>query len=260
MSYILDALKKSDRSRQLNTTHDIQISTERTPSGKNWKLPVLLSLFLVLVVAAVLAMQRGWFERAEPPATKIVASGSGETKQEREEVEPPNTDSQKSAGVVSLNSVAQRLERNKKVDPVRIKQAERRSLQSLVGDNAAEQKVDLAKSEPIASTPSVEAIAAKYEAEQRVSDNEPIETALQERANQTEYPNYRSIQGSLSGLGEMHLDILAYHPEAAERKAYINMQKYYEGDTTAEGGRIIEIRPDGAVMDYRGREFILTAK
>ena len=58
----------------------------------------------------------------------------------------------------------------------------------------------------------------------------------------------------------MHLDILAYHSNVENRRAFINMKPYYEGDQTAEGSTISEIRADGVVMTYQGREFILTAQ
>jgi general secretion pathway protein B len=56
---------------------------------------------------------------------------------------------------------------------------------------------------------------------------------------------------------EMHIDVHVYATKASDRFVYINMRRYHEGQTLAEGPVLERIRRDGAVLDYRGVRFLL---
>ncbi|HEX4152043.1 MAG TPA: general secretion pathway protein GspB, partial [Steroidobacteraceae bacterium] len=58
-------------------------------------------------------------------------------------------------------------------------------------------------------------------------------------------------------LPELHLDVHVYATTPAERFVYINMHKYREGSTLAEGPVLERIRRDGVVLDYHGLRFLL---
>ena len=65
---------------------------------------------------------------------------------------------------------------------------------------------------------------------------------------------------SLSGtqtLPELHLDVHVYATRPAERFVYINMRKYHEGAALQEGPTVERIRRDGVVLNYQGLRFIL---
>jgi general secretion pathway protein B len=65
---------------------------------------------------------------------------------------------------------------------------------------------------------------------------------------------------SLSGqqtLPELHLDVHVYGTRPAERFVYINMRKYHEGATLQEGPVVERIRRDGAVLNFHGVRFLL---
>ncbi len=62
----------------------------------------------------------------------------------------------------------------------------------------------------------------------------------------------------LSGkLPELRLDLHVFAAKPTDRYAFINMHKLREGDVTPEGVRVVEITADGVVLDYRGTEFLL---
>jgi hypothetical protein len=65
---------------------------------------------------------------------------------------------------------------------------------------------------------------------------------------------YAELGGSLP---ELRLDLHVYAANPAERYAFINMHKVREGDVTAEGVQVKEITRDGVVLDYHGTEFVL---
>lgn len=67
------------------------------------------------------------------------------------------------------------------------------------------------------------------------------------------------LQARASGLAvpELRLELLVYSPEPAQRFVFINARKYVEGETLAEGPRLIEISPEGAILSYTGQNFLL---
>jgi general secretion pathway protein B len=59
------------------------------------------------------------------------------------------------------------------------------------------------------------------------------------------------------GIPELHLDIHVYAAKPAERFVFINSQKYREGGTLAEGPTIERITRDGVVLSYQTLRFFL---
>lgn len=58
-------------------------------------------------------------------------------------------------------------------------------------------------------------------------------------------------------LPELHLDVHVYATDPADRFVYINMRKYKEGNTLQEGPVLEKIRRDGVVLNYQGLRFLL---
>jgi general secretion pathway protein B len=58
-------------------------------------------------------------------------------------------------------------------------------------------------------------------------------------------------------LANLHLDVHVYATQPSERFVYINMRKYREGATLAEGPVVERIRRDGVVLNYQGLRFVL---
>ena len=67
-------------------------------------------------------------------------------------------------------------------------------------------------------------------------------------------PNYSEIGGSVP---ELRLDLHVYASRPQDRYALINMHKVREGEVLPEGPRVVEITRDGVVLDWRGSEFVL---
>ncbi len=58
-------------------------------------------------------------------------------------------------------------------------------------------------------------------------------------------------------LPELRLDLHVYAANPAERFVFINMRKLREGETLPEGVRVETITPTGAQLYYRGRQFTI---
>jgi general secretion pathway protein B len=76
--------------------------------------------------------------------------------------------------------------------------------------------------------------------------------------NQEVLPSISEI--SLSGaqtLPELHLDVHVYATKPSDRFVYINMRKYHEGAPLQEGPILERIRRDGVILNYQGLRFLL---
>ena len=60
-----------------------------------------------------------------------------------------------------------------------------------------------------------------------------------------------------AGVPALNLDLHVYTSNPAERMVFINSHKYREGDTLAEGPVVQQITPRGAVLEYGGRSYLL---
>ncbi len=87
---------------------------------------------------------------------------------------------------------------------------------------------------------------------------DPLLTDGDAKADQEVLPSINEI--NLTGaqaLPELHLDVHVYATRAAERFVYVNMRKYHEGARLQEGPTVERIRRDGVVLNYQGLRFIL---
>ncbi|MGA9827450.1 MAG: general secretion pathway protein GspB [Rhodanobacteraceae bacterium] len=48
-----------------------------------------------------------------------------------------------------------------------------------------------------------------------------------------------------------------YSPDPAKRFIVLNGDRHVEGDDINDDLSLVEIRPDGAVLDYKGQRFLL---
>ena len=60
-----------------------------------------------------------------------------------------------------------------------------------------------------------------------------------------------------SDLPKLHLDLNVYSPVPSRRFAMINMRVLHIGQSLPDGVRVVAIRPDGVALSYHGRAFLL---
>jgi general secretion pathway protein B len=89
--------------------------------------------------------------------------------------------------------------------------------------------------------------------------HDPLLTDEDYKANDEELlPTINEV--TLTGaqaLPELHLDVHVFATRAADRFVYVNMRKYHEGATLQEGPTIERIRRDGVILSYQGLRFLL---
>lgn len=186
MSLILDALRKSERSRQHSLS--AQVGTVDTPPART-HLPVPWSTLigLLLAVNAVVLAVVYWRGSAPPPAAAAPAY--------RPEVRPLAEEAAQAG-------------------------AETPAPPAAAAGNAGPPAVNPA---PPAPLPTAENLATQ-------------------------------IPASLPAL---HLDVHGYASKPSERFVVINLHRYQVGDTLVEGPKVIDIVPQGVVLEYQGSTFLL---
>jgi len=102
---------------------------------------------------------------------------------------------------------------------------------------------------------SASASQAAEEPEDNPADTAPAVAAPPGAARSSKgLQNYVALSSTMPAL---RLDLHAWAELPAERYALINMHRVREGDTLPEGPRVQQITRDGVVLDYRGTEFLL---
>jgi general secretion pathway protein B len=200
MSFILDALKKSEAERQRQDAPgiaNIPQSTERR-GGKHWAWIIggLLAINLVVLLGIVFRPGDGPVTAATPTPTSEPAVATAE----RAVRPPPATSSAPPESSVSTAPPAQ----------------------ATAAEPAATSTPALPTPEAV-SLPTFEALRA---------------------------------QGQLS-LPDMHIDIHVYSGRPEDRFVFVNMTKYRENATLTEGPTVVQISPEGVVLDYFGTRFLL---
>jgi len=69
----------------------------------------------------------------------------------------------------------------------------------------------------------------------------------------------RSYSDVSNTVPSLRLDLHVYDASPSRRYAFINMKRLREGESTANGARLLEITRDGVIMDYRNTQFLLTS-
>jgi general secretion pathway protein B len=72
----------------------------------------------------------------------------------------------------------------------------------------------------------------------------------------TALPLYQQIVDS-AGLPALHLDLHVFADRPRDRFVMINMHRLGEGDSLPEGVHVDTIRPDGVVLTFHGKRFLL---
>ena len=78
------------------------------------------------------------------------------------------------------------------------------------------------------------------------------------RATASGLPTYQDAAAARgANLPELRLDLHSYSPRPDERFIFLNMTKLREGDALPQGVRVESITPDGVILSYQGTKFVL---
>jgi general secretion pathway protein B len=222
MSFILDALKKSEQERRRQHTPTIaELPYGRKTDRKPWWLWLVIALLLVNLVLVIVVLLR------------------------KDSVSPITTTSQPSApaaaGSTSTQSNTQASREVRTLEDEAINPPEAQDSTSVLLSNA----------EVPATTPLVQAAPSS-------SNNLSMVTyAHNLRPGQT--ATLEGLGGAAAlNLPELRLDLHVYSDNPAQRFVFINSKKYAEGQALNEGPLVQQITDAGVILNYHGQSFLLT--
>jgi general secretion pathway protein B len=243
MSFILDALKKSENERQRHQGPSLADVPQRRPANERpagWVFVVIALLVLNLIVFLVVLLRKHDAPAVTPADTQSVTAASVEQSAPPTPAPPPNA---------TMSSPTAR-------DPAVRSLAEEAGVADVddEDDFAAAMNPDLAAAAevPAGRPPIVSPIQGPT--------TTPVRTPQSFRNEDREdehLPTIHDVAARGTQLPSMHLDIHVYANSPAERFVFINMKKYREGDTTADGLHLEKIRRDGVVLNHQGTRFLL---
>jgi general secretion pathway protein B len=231
MSFILDALKKSELERQRQAEPGLM---DPGMGRQRSRLPlwaVLLGLLLAvnLVVLAVVLIRNH-----APPARAVPARN------------PVAAD--------SVSAAANAAPHFSPLDPAPVYAPE-------IAVPSADGARPVASAEP-ANSPAapLNPPATRAAAPRALHRSDPLLTEQENPPpdNDEVLPSISEV--NLTGpeaLPDLHLDVHVYATKPADRFVYINMRKYHEGAVLQEGPTLERIRRDGVVLNFHGVRFVL---
>ena len=254
MSFILDALRKSEHDRQRQSgpgLAELPVAVAR-PRTNAWATAAIVLLIVNLIAVGVLLLRRA--HRADPvsntavaasasaPAVALVAASAAPSPQasltrtlpQPTLQEPPPA----APGVVSRNP-----------------------LESEV--SAGAQDIDAGMARQAASVPAGPPAVSPAPAGrgsvtyQPLPESAAVAQAAAASVEQAGLPTADEVTAS-GAVPALNLDLHVYSTKPAERLVFINSRKYREGDTLQEGPVVRQITPDGAILEFRGSQFLLT--
>ncbi len=235
MSYILDALRKSDRERQRGAAPTL-LSAQATAVAPTQ--PALLSsgfVALVLVGAGVaIGWLRPWQPEEAPPALRLAAKPSEPVPGQPAPVPP---------------ELAPKLEPEARLPSTMASATP--AAPSAPPPAPTQTRASAATAKPAAPHQAATEVSSKAAApppEQRA--NTGAAAVAPEPMSMAELP--LSIQQELPA---MSITVHAYSTKPADRLAGINNRLLREGDEVAPGLKLERITPDGMILNYRGYSF-----
>lgn len=272
MSFILDALKKSENERQGQRglgVADVPVARE-VPGAPAW-IWWLLGLLAVNVIVLLAVLLRPGTAPTAAEATDTPTAGSAQTR--------PATVPERVAPELAALVDRTRTERLGATPP---------DGGYVAADEAGGSPVTAQADDPSASTPAVNEPSANDPSPENPSPKNPspdnssarAEPATPERdatpQPQAAAASSRAGAGATgeeealalptldeirvrgdTGLPDLHLDIHVWSEQPRGRFVYVNTMKYREGDELAEGPRVASIVQNGVVLEHNGRRFLL---
>jgi general secretion pathway protein B len=253
MSFILDALKKSELDRQRQTTPGF-VETAAVPARARWPFwaAIVGALLVVNLIVLAVVLMHG---RATGAASAGALDTSSVTVTALSAVTLPPA----AGGTGSGASSAATPEHFSPLDAAPSGDGTASHDSMRTGNAAADSAPVYAPEIPVTggdgpppAAPARNSTAAAARPSPRLTD------AHTDAGNDEVLPSISELNlTGPQGLPDLHLDVHVYATNPADRFVYINMRKYREGGTLQEGATLERIRRDGVVLNFHGLRFLL---
>lgn len=237
MSFILDALKKSEDERLGQSGPNLAYAhggTRREPIPR-W---VLVLSVLLLVNLGVLVAVMIW-KSGTPPED---SPSTVESAVQQESVQ------QKPAGFrASPDYPIPAVKQPPTQSPPAV-QNERGEVRSLASEAST-----------AANQPSIASVEPRIAEDLDTTPVSPPQTEPRAETNSAQVPTLNELlgQGRMMNLPAMSVDLHVYAALKEDRFVFINLAKYQEGQRLKEGPLVEEITTDGVILQYQGERFLI---
>jgi general secretion pathway protein B len=250
MSFILDALKKSESDRQRQSGPSL-FEVKVTPPRRAlpvWAVAIAVLLAINVVVISWMLLRRGQAPRTAAPQTRAAAAPAAVAGAPAAASAPTQAGQPLSAsGGVGTSAPARQAAAS--APPASSAPTSSAAAAASAGPSAA--------AGTVGNTP--ELAAGPRDAPVDPSDYAPaVAPAGTQDAGGSPgtLPLYRQVVAT-DGLPQLHLDLHVYARNPTDRFVMINMHRLVEGASLPNGVHVDAIRPDGVVLSYHGTQFLL---
>jgi general secretion pathway protein B len=247
MSFILDALKKSETDRQRQTGP--ALFEVKVPPPRNglplWAVGLAVLLAVNLVIVAWVLLRR-------PTPAEVATSAQSPLTTSPAPAAPAMTPPAGLQGQAIAPATQTPLAQTAPMPQPAAPQPQQTTGAS-VAPNSTNAASAPAQTDARGESPNPDDYAPAADPPPSSSFGNPVT-----RTTASGLPLYRDPALASAHIPELRLDLHAYASKPQERFVMINMQKLHEGDSlTREGVRVVSITPEGAVLSHNGTQFLL---
>jgi len=256
MSFILDALRKSEHERQRQSgpaLAEVPVAAPR-PRSNVWA-PIAIALLLVnLVVVGVWLIRKSMSESAvtPPPAAAVVdeTPAAMRAAPSVSSAPPPPMLRPAEPATAPLRNGRNPLEAETASGPPALDPQMAAQAADVPDGPAAVRRAPTSRGSVVyESLPDSATVGSEQYTPPASTSRQPASTG----------PGLPSAdQLAATGIPALNLDLHVYATVPAERLVFINSRKYREGETLQEGPVVSQITPSGVVLEYQGRSYLLT--
>ena len=264
MSFILDALRKSEHARQRQTGPGLAEApiAPSKPRTNVWATAAIALLVVNLLAVGILLLRRAQKEDAAVSAVSTTPAPVANTAPGPVNptlVAPPTVGTPVTQGAAPVRAPIDEPAgpggRNPLADEVGDAsdaiEGPTQSAAVPAGPRAVVKNGGVQRGGSVVYAPVPEASDLPY-------SPPPERPAVQEAAPRAAaMPNADEV-AARGDVPALHLDLHVYATQPQQRFIFVNSRKYKEGDTLAEGPLVEQITPDGAVLNFRGSRFKLS--
>lgn len=253
MSFILDALRKSEHERHRQTGPTLaETAVAPARKGKNFWATGVIALLVVNLFAFGFLLLHMSRDKPPEPAVPAAAPTSGPAREVPERTSVTRTRPVPAEPSPMMRPAQSRPATGPGRNPLEDEVAAR--------EPRIDQDLQRSAAAPPAGPPAVSAAPRSGGSViyQSLPEADPVTAAglPTSRRAAADLPTADEIMAP-SGLPELKLELHVYANDAAQRFVFINSHKYREGENLAEGPRVEQIRSDGVVLSLRGSRFLL---
>jgi general secretion pathway protein B len=257
MSFILDALRKSEHERQRQTGPALVETPVATPKPKSnvWATAAIALLVVNLVAIGLMLL----YKSRDEPAVSTAADTA----------QPARVDAAPATAAPAAQAALTQTLPQPVAPPPMLRPAEeapaapgtRNPLEGEISSGTPSMDYEAAAraAEPPSGPPAVVPTQRGSVVYESLPGGEPAEAPGYGSPPQRSTSSLPTADefAARAGLPEMRLELHVYSANPQQRFVFINGRKYQQGDSTQEGATVDEVTPDGVILNARGNRFLL---